>query len=496
MAVKSKKSGLSQKVMKVMMLFTGMQFFTILCSIIKTKLVALWLSADGVGLFGILNTTIDTTATLTDMGLRQSAVRDVAQNSQKPSLLARTAEVVRRWSRLTGAFGAVVLCALAVPLSQWFFASYDRWWMFALVSLSMLLNAITGGEQALLQGSQRLKVLLRATVWGSAAGLILSIPLYRWCGLTGVVWSVIIYSAAGLAAVLYHQQRTPIHSSTPQLINSSSHLSSREVSHLSSREVWNEGKGFMKLGLWMAVAAFVTNMAHMIFLAFLSRQASLAEVGYYQGGVTLVVRYMGLIFTAMGMEFYPRLAANAFSKKRTALFVNHEATVLLTVLIPVIAIFLLARQWIVLLLYRPEFMAIVPFISWAVLSCIFKASSWCMAYVMLACGDGKIYLITEATDACVGLLLCIGAYSCVGLQGVGIAYILWYLLYTVIVGCVFRFRYKMRLRPSVVFLALLAFALGMASLLSMDRLPAPWNYIFPACIALASIPFVVRIWKK
>ncbi len=488
MAVKSKKSGLSQKVMKVMMLFTGMQFFTILCSIIKTKLVALWLSADGVGLFGILNTTIDTTATLTDMGLRQSAVRDVAQNSQKPSLLARTAEVVRRWSRLTGAFGAVVLCALAVPLSQWFFASYDRWWMFALVSLSMLLNAITGGEQALLQGSQRLKVLLRATVWGSAAGLILSIPLYRWCGLTGVVWSVIIYSAAGLAAVLYHQQRTPIHSSTPQLINSSSHLSSREV--------WNEGKGFMKLGLWMAVAAFVTNMTHMVFLAFLSRQASLAEVGYYQGGVTLVVRYMGLIFTAMGMEFYPRLAANAFSKKRTALFVNHEATVLLTVLIPVIAIFLLARQWIVLLLYRPEFMAIVPFISWAVLSCVFKASSWCMAYVMLARGDGKIYLITEATDACVGLLLCIGAYSCVGLQGVGIAYILWYLLYTVIVGCVFRFRYKMRLRASVVFLALLAFALGMASLLSMDRLPAPWNYIFPACIALASIPFVVRIWKK
>ena len=488
MAVKSKKSGLSQKVMKVMMLFTGMQFFTILCSIIKTKLVALWLSADGVGLFGILNTTIDTTATLTDMGLRQSAVRDVAQNSQKPSLLARTAEVVRRWSRLTGAFGAVVLCALAVPLSQWFFASYDRWWMFALVSLSMLLNAITGGEQALLQGSQRLKVLLRATVWGSAAGLILSIPLYRWCGLTGVVWSVIIYSAAGLAAVLYHQQRTPIHSSTPQLINSSSHLSSREV--------WNEGKGFMKLGLWMAVAAFVTNMAHMIFLAFLSRQASLAEVGYYQGGVTLVVRYMGLIFTAMGMEFYPRLAANAFSKKRTALFVNHEATVLLTVLIPVIAIFLLARQWIVLLLYRPEFMAIVPFISWAVLSCIFKASSWCMAYVMLARGDGKIYLITEATDACVGLLLCIGAYSCVGLQGVGIAYILWYLLYTVIVGCVFRFRYKMRLRPSVVFLALLAFALGMASLFSMDRLPMPWNYILPACIALVSLPFVVRIWKK
>ena len=89
-----KRTGtLSQKILKVMALFTGMQFFTILCTIVKTKLVALWLSADGVGLFGILNTTVETTATLTDMGLRQSAVRDVAQSAGKPSHLARTAAV-------------------------------------------------------------------------------------------------------------------------------------------------------------------------------------------------------------------------------------------------------------------------------------------------------------------------------------------------------------------------------------------------------------------
>ncbi len=474
-----KRTGtLSQKILKVMALFTGMQFFTILCTIVKTKLVALWLSADGVGLFGILNTTVETTATLTDMGLRQSAVRDVAQSAGKPSHLARTAAVVRRWSRLTGLLGAVVVSALCLPLSAWFFGDTSRWWMFALLSAAMLLNAITGGEQALLQGSQRLKALLRSTAWGAVAGLLISIPLFRWCGLTGVVWSVIAYATAGCAAVLINRLRP---TGKPSLTR---------------RQVWKEGSGFMRLGMWMAVAAFVTNMAQMTFLAYLGRIASLAEVGYYQGGVTLVVRYMGLIFTAMGMEFYPRLAANAFSPRRTQTFVNHEARVLLTVLIPVIALFLLLREWMVLLLYRPEFGAMIPFISWAVLSCVFKATSWSMAYVMLARGDGRIYLLTEATDALCGLGLCILGYHLWGLAGVGVGYILWYLLYTAMVGCVYRFRYRLRLRPATLLLTLLCFLLGLGCLCAMDLLPSPWRYSLPVLVALGSLPFVARIWKK
>lgn len=476
--MKGRGSTLSRKILKVMALFTGMQFFTILCSIIKTKLVALWLSADGVGLFGILNSTIDTTSTLTDMGLRQSAVRDVARHSDNPSLLSRTAAVVRRWSRFTGALGAVVVSGMSLVLSEWFFGETDRWWMFALLSAAMMLNAITGGEQALLQGSQRLKSLLRATTWGAAAGLLLSVPLYRWCGLTGVVWSVVVYSAAGCAAVVVYRLRT------------------RGDVKLTGKEIRIEGKGFMKLGMWMAVAAFITNISQMTFLAYLSRDASLAETGYYQGGVTLVVRYMGLIFTAMGMEYYPRLAANSFSRRRMTVFVNHEAGVLLTVLIPVITLFLLLRQWIVVLLYRPDFMAMIPFISWAVLSCVFKATSWSMAYVILARGDGRIYLLTEATDAVAGLLLCVAGYRSFGLAGVGMAYIIWYLLYTIMVWAVYRRRYGMRLRGSVVALALGAFLLGAGSLFAMDYLSAPWNYVLTGGIAVVSLPFVVRIWKR
>ena len=174
-----------------MSLFSGIQGLSILCSVVKMKLVTLWLGATGVGLFGIYQSVVDTVATVTDMGLRQSAVRDVANSATSPSLLARVAAVVRRWSILSALLGAVAMAALALPAGIWFFGSPSGCWGFLLLSTAMFLNALTGGEQALLQGSGKLKALASANLWGTLAGLAMSIPLFRWCGNTGVVLSIV-----------------------------------------------------------------------------------------------------------------------------------------------------------------------------------------------------------------------------------------------------------------------------------------------------------------
>lgn len=422
------KDGLTRKVLGVMAMFTGLQMFSILCSIVKMKLVALWLQASGVGLFGIFNSTTETLSTLTDLGLRQSCVRSVATNADRPGLLARLMKVVRRWSMASGLLGAVVLSGLSWPLALWFFHDASQWWQFAVLSAAMLLNAVAGGEQAILQGAGKLKLLARSSLIASGAGLAVSIPMFYWWGELSVIASIIAYSVAGLVAVMLVRYRVASHA--------------RKIS-VTIKDTCREGSEFVRLGASMAIAAFVTNLTHMGFLSYLTAEASLTEVGYYQAGTTLVVRYMGLIFTAVGMEYFPRLAANARSTIRTQIFVAHETRLLLTVLTPVIIIFLLTRRWIVWLLYSPEFEAIIPFISWAVVSCIFKAISWCMAFVILARGDGRIYILTETVDAVVGLGLCIIGYRLAGLTGLGVAYIGWYAVYTLIAWLVYRYRYSL-----------------------------------------------------
>jgi PST family polysaccharide transporter len=421
-----RKSTLSVKILKVMSLFSGLQVFNILCSIIKMKFVAIWLQAVGVGLFGIFNTTIETISTLTDLGLRQSAVRDIAIANGNTNRLAKIIAVVRRWSIFSGIIGAIIICGLSPFLANHLLNRPNMWWAFALLSASMLFNAIVNGEQAILQGTGMLRQIAKGSLFASLIGLLISIPLFRFLGETSVPLSFIAYSSSALIAFFWLRYKSPVNVS----INKSE---------------LKEGYGFIRLGIYMAIAAFITNLAQVSFMGWLNSTASTSEVGYFQAGTTLVIRYMGLIFTAISMEYYPRLAANHLSFHRTRLFVSHETSLILLVVTPMISLFLLLREVIVKLLYSGEFVVIIPFISLAVLCTIFKAIGWCMAFTIVAKGDGKMFITTEVIDSIIGLCLNIFCYRLWGLEGIGISYILWYAIYCIMIGIVCHKRYHITL---------------------------------------------------
>lgn len=73
------KSNISRVAMKAMGIFGGVQMAGIVCSIVRTKLVALWIGPVGVGLFGLFNQALDTINTAANLGTRQSSVRDISQ---------------------------------------------------------------------------------------------------------------------------------------------------------------------------------------------------------------------------------------------------------------------------------------------------------------------------------------------------------------------------------------------------------------------------------
>ncbi|MCM1319559.1 MAG: oligosaccharide flippase family protein [Muribaculaceae bacterium] len=464
-------SATSARVMKLMGIFSGLQMLTIICSVVKMKLVALWLGTIGVGLFGIYQSVIDTTSTITNMGLQQSSVRDVAA-AKTPSRLALVVRMIRRWSCFSAILGAVVMAALAIPLGHWFFGSDDAWLGFLLLSIAMFLNALCNGEQAILQGSDQLKALAKANLYGTVGGLLLSIPMFYFCGYISVPLSIIVYSVILYISLISKRLRV-IQVSVPDV-------------HKRSMP------RFVKLGLYMASAAFLTSLAHTIFIGILNYISTTSEVGLVQAGDTLVVRYIGLLFTAIGMEFYPRVAANHRHKSRLQVFVNHEIMLLMICLIPLLCLFMLVRVPIIRILYTEEFLPIIPFVSWAAISCIPKAVSWCMAYMILAKGEGRIYIFTEGLDALISVPLCLVAYHLHGLTGLGIAYIVWYLIYSVITGYVFYKRYQMRLNRSTLRITLIAFVITIAYLFGMQYLP--W-WVMAIVFLPISLPSLLAIRK-
>lgn len=417
---------LTTKVLKTIGLFSGAESLKIICSVVKMKLVALWLGATGVGLFGIFNSSLETISILTGLGLRESGVRAVARNRDNAGMLKRMAASLRGWCAMSGAIGALIVCALAPWLSLFFFKDYGYWWQFMILAAALLFNSLANGEQAILQGTDTLKSLAKAAAAGSLVGLALSIPMFRYMGDESVVFSILVYSLS-ILFFLYIFRRRDIAYKIPD------------------RGEIKDGKPFVKLGGYMAVASFATSLAQMLFMSWLNRDASTAEVGYFQAGNALVFRYTSLIFGAVGLEFYPRMAAQNGSAHRMSVFVSHEIGLLLKIFTPLLVMFLICRRWIVQLLYSSDFEVILPFISIAIFTVVLRSVSACMAYCIIAKGDGKTYLLTESLDAVFGLILNIVLYRVWGLLGLGVAQVLWYAIYSLMIGSVYFGRYRMKL---------------------------------------------------
>ena len=321
--------------MKAMGLFGGVQVMGIICSIVRTKLVAIWIGPVGVGLFGLFNNALEMLNTGTNLGIRGSSVRDISQAmaSDDRSLIARIIVVVRRWSLWLGLGGALLTLMLSPLLSQVTFGTQDHMWGFVALSVAVLLMAISNGEQAVLQGSRRLKRLARASVSGTLLGLLISIPLFYWLRERSVLPSIISYAACNALMIWLLRNRE---------------FPPARVSH---SETVAMGRDFVKLGVYMTIGNFVTILASYVFNAWLNQEAGTAAVGHYQAGYTLINKYTGLILTALGMEYYPRLAQLADDPERVRQSVSQEVTVAMLVLAPVVAVFVLLRQPIVWLLY-------------------------------------------------------------------------------------------------------------------------------------------------
>ena len=420
------KSKLTNGVLKALTIFGGVQVISIICSVIRTKLIAIWIGAAGVGLFGIYNSAIELLNVIFNLGLRDSAVRDIA--ASKESSISKLIIIVRRWALILGIIGAIITVILSPLLSNITFNDNEHYWAFMAIAFIILLSSIQNGELAILQGSKRLKQLAKASIWGAIIGVLASIPMFYFWKIDSVIPALITFSLATTIAIL--SQRVKNKEPRPSI---------------SLKSTLQSGRSFIILGTFLTVSAIVNHLASYLFMSYLNHAGNTAIVGHYQAAFTLINKYMGIIFTAIIMEYYPRLSQVSNSQMRTSTFVSHEMSIALWIILPVIAIFIAASQLIIEILYSSEFLIITPFIIWGVIGTIFRAISWCMAFVILARGDGKIYLLTETLSAITSITLNIIAYNHWGLNGLGIAYVLWYITYTIIIGCVYHYRYNLKL---------------------------------------------------
>ena len=421
--------------LKATSLFGGVQVFTILIKIISSKVAAVLLGPAGMGVYGLFSQAQNLIKKGTSFGLSSSAVRNIsdARGSGDEVRVQTVTSVFRRLVWITGLLGLLV-CLLGAPiLSKWTFGNHDYIWGFVLLSLSLLIDQLAAGQTAVLQGLRKYSFMARATVIGNTVGLILTVPLYYIWKVNAIVPVMVLSSMTALVFSWVYYKK----------------LNLKSI-RIDRSTLLNEGKSMAVMGLSISISGIVETFVAYYLRVHIGNLGGLDEVGLFTAGFAMVNTYVGLVLTSMGTDYYPRLSEVNRDSERFNSTMNDQMEIVLLLIAPIISVFIIFVEIVIVVLYSNEFLSAESFIFWAVYACMFKAISWCISYGFLAKGDYKAFIINELSCQLYSLPLQIYGYTVGGLQGLGIAYFVGVLIYTLQVFFVTRNRYNVRIVGSSV----------------------------------------------
>jgi len=467
--------------MKATSIFGGVQVIKIIILIIRSKVVAVLLGPIGIGVMGLLNTTIGIIGGLTNSGLGTSSVKNVAEanvtnDSRKIALIVT---VLRRWVWVTGLIGLFITLIFSSWLSKITFGNSNYTLGFIWISLSLLFNQISTGQLVLLQGMRKHKYLAQANMYGALLGLLVSLPIYYYWRLDGIVPAIIFTSLVTMLCSWYFAGKVTI-----------------EKVDVSYQTTWLEGKEMLRMGLVVGLSGLIAIGASYIVRIYIGRSGGLADVGLYTAGFAIINTYVGLVFTAMGTDFYPRLSGVAHDNKEATIMINQQAEIAVLVLAPILAMFLIFINWVVVLLYSSQFTPVNGMIQWAALGMYFRAASWCIAFVLLAKGASKLFFWNELIANVYLLVLNILGYKYFGLTGLGFSFLLGYFFYAIQVYMVAKLKYAFAFDNSFYKVFGIQMALGVAAFVVIKTTISPVYYVVGTLLIILSTLYSLRELNK
>jgi antigen flippase len=443
-------------------LIGGSTIITILASILRTKLVAVFLGPGGLGLMGVFTSLTTVVSTASGMGISTSGVRQIAEavNSGDDEKLARAVAAVRKLRWRLGLAGAVLLAALSVPISRITFGNTDHALTIALLALVVVAQALYEQRVALLQGFRRMQDLARVAILSTTLTAALTVPVLVFWREHAVVALLLLASATMLFSSWWFARKI----TTPRI-------------NVSWREALPDIRVVLRLGIvTMAAALMVAVIAYAVRVV-LVRELGFDAVGIYQSATALSAVYCGFILSAMGADFLPRLSAVAGDDRESNRLVNEQTEVGLLLSLPGICATLAFAPIIVQILYSGRFGLASEVLRWQVLGVFLRVASWPLGYLLLAKKRAALYFWTELSYNLLHAALIWVCLQFWGLLGTGIAFFGLYIYYSLLMTVVtrrltgFRWSQRNKQRASIA-VPTVAFVFSCPLIL-----PSPWHFV-------------------
>ena len=467
-------------ILKYTSLFGGMQGLNILIGIVRTKLVALILGPDGMGLVSLFTSTVSFISSGTNFGLPTSSVKTLSEVYEQgdKEQLKRKVRLIRSLSLVAALLGVVVCLLLSSLFDVFSFSWGSHRLHFALLSPIVGMMVLIGGEMAILKSVRQLKQVAIISTLNMVAALIISVPIYYFFGQRGIIPALTLMVLVQLLFTLHYTRK----------------MFPLEVSF--RRNMFSEGSEMLRLGLAFLLSGLFTTGADFIIRSYFSKYASLEVLGIFNAGFVLTTTYAGIVFSAMETDYFPRLSGVNKDVEACNLMINRQIEVTLLLVAPMLLAFMLFMPLVVPLLYTTNFMPCVPMAQVIILALYLRAMKLPVAYLTLAKADSRIFLILEAYSSILMVVAVILGYYWWGLEGAGWGLFVTGLVDIIVIWMFAHFHYGYVVSSSVLRYAAMQLPLAILGFMLTRFLSGVSYWALGMVLVLISLSVSVHILRK
>lgn len=376
------------------------------------KYLAIYVGPSGYAVIGQFQNAISTLIAFASGALNAGVTKYTAEyfdEEVRQRAVWRTAGTI---ALCTSLLVSIVIAIFHQSLARLVFKDEAYAGVFLWLSVTLVLFVFNGFLLAILNGKKEIRRYVVVNIFGSFVSLVVTAFLARVWGLYGALVALAINQSIVCFVTVALCRRAGWF----------------RFSHFIGRVDPVVAKNLAKFTLMALTSAAVVPVSQIIIRDHLVTNFGWASAGHWQAVTKISDMYLMLITSTLGVYYLPRL-----SEIRKESELRHEISRGYKIILPVSALgagaIYLLRDWIVVVLFTPDFAPMRELFAWQLLGDVAKIGSWLLAYVMLGRAMVRTFIVTEIVFSAsfIGLTMVLtGIY---GLQGVTMGFFLNYVLY-------------------------------------------------------------------
>jgi len=394
----------------------------ILGGLVTSKISAAYIGAGGFAIVGNLRNFLTTVEAYVTLGMQNGIIKYTAENQKDEQKLYSVLSTV-----FLSLFG-VVLCITLLLLtfsgywSEWIFGNDEQYaWLFKVLAFSLPWYAGSLVFMAVLNGLGEYKKVIWLNISGNILGVLLSGLLMWKFHTNGALLGLILFQALFFILSFYNVwQRFP---GLP--------FAKRKYFDVSIL------KSLLSYSFMTLMSAFIGPVIYLAIRNNLINNFSPDTAGHWEAINRLATFYMMFASTMLTVYFLPLLSTAITPQDTKQIFWSYYKSIMPLFAIALAVLYFL-REFVVLLIFKEEFLPMTELFLWQLLGDFFKVGALILGYQFFAKKLTSAFIITEIFSSIILYVSSTLLIAKFGAKGAVMGHAITYFIYWIVLMVYFR----------------------------------------------------------